>query len=288
MTWEETIQYIRTQPEYSQLVKDAYFSEDLVMNVESFRHSDEFKETLNILKNYSPNAISILDIGSGNGISSVAFALNGFDVTVSEPDPSKTIGAGAIKILKDHYKLNNLHIYEEFAERIQFSNKLFDVVYVRQAMHHAYDLNLFIANISKFLKPGGLLLTIRDHVIINEEDKNWFLETHALHKYYGGENAFTVKEYKEAFFNSGLEILKTIKYYDSVINYFPVKKDYLIAEYKKGEHGLKQHLRKRIGLLAYLPFVFKLYKMKVGFNESTFFDETKTPGRMYSFITKKK
>ena len=100
MNWHETIIYIRTKPEYKFLVEKAYFEEDLPLNVERFRNEEEFKETLILLKKYAPNAKNILDIGAGNGISSVAFALAGYNVTVVEPDASDTVGAEAIRKLK--------------------------------------------------------------------------------------------------------------------------------------------------------------------------------------------
>ena len=50
MNWEETIKYIRTKPEYEALVRDAYFDENLVLNINRFIQSVEFKETLKLLK----------------------------------------------------------------------------------------------------------------------------------------------------------------------------------------------------------------------------------------------
>src|SRR6218665_2767101 len=197
MNWEETIRYIRTQPEYKQLVEWAYFEEDLALNVERFRQSEEYKETKKLIGRYvelTPGK-KLLDIGSGNGITSVAFALDGISVDSVEPDPSKTIGAGAIRELKDHYSLEALNVYEGFAEELKFPAATYDIVYSRQCMHHAYDLGRFINECTRVLKPGGLLITIRDHVIYDEADKKWFLEHHPLQKFYGGENAFTAAEY---------------------------------------------------------------------------------------------
>lgn len=288
MNWEETIKFIRAKPEYKDLVEKAYFDEDLSLNVERFRSSEEYKETKTLLRNYLPSAQTILDIGSGNGISAIAFALDSYNVTVSEPDPSDTIGAGAIRKLKDYYGITNLAIHEEFAERINFTSESFDVVYVRQVMHHAYDLKEFIKNLSRLIKPGGLLLTVRDHVIYNDHDKTWFLESHPLQKFYGGENAFTEVEYKEAMEQSGLNIIKRLKHFDSVINYFPLSVKEYNESFIKKEAQIKEHLIKKIGLIGKLPFVLSMYKKKIGFNRNTIFDEKNIPGRMYSFIAQKK
>lgn len=287
MTWEETIQYIRKLPEFKELVVKAYFEEDLPLNVERFKNEDEFKETLNYVKQYAPNGTKILDIGCGNGISCISFALAGYHVTAVEPDPSETIGAGAIRKLKEHYNLENIEIFEAFAEDINFKDESFDIVYIRQAMHHANNLQKFIKECSRVLKKGGLLITVRDHVIFNQKDKEWFLEEHPLHKYYGGENAYTPFEYEKAMTDANLVIQLKLKHYDSVINYFPVTKEEMENRENLTLIKLKQHLKNKLGLVASLPFIFTLYKIKIGFPKYLK-DESKIPGRMYSYIAIKK
>ena len=61
MTWEETIKFIRTQPEFQFLVAKAYFEENLPVNVERYRQETEYKETVNKIKKYAPNAKKILE-----------------------------------------------------------------------------------------------------------------------------------------------------------------------------------------------------------------------------------
>jgi len=167
MNWEETIEYIRKKPEYQGLVEDAYFQKDLVKNVEKFIREPEYRETLQIIKKYSRSPIEkVLDIGCGSGISTIGFALQSWEVDAVEPDPSSTIGAGAVRELADHYKVDHLvNVHECFAEDVNFPSNHFDLVYARQSMHHANDLQKFIAEGVRTLKPGGLFLTVRDHVV---------------------------------------------------------------------------------------------------------------------------
>jgi len=284
-TWEETIQYIRTLPEFNDLVEKAYFDENLLLNIERFKKSEEFSETLNIINKHQPTAKSILDIGCGNGISAINFSLKNYTVTAVEPDKSNTVGAGAIKLVKDKLQLNNIEIFEEFAENINFPSNSFDIVYVRQAMHHAVDLEKFMYECVRVLKPKGLLLTIRDHVIFDNNDKKWFLNEHPLQKYYGGENAFTPNEYRSAIENAGAKIKKELKYYDSVLNYFPTTKESIRNLEEIETNKQKKRIQNRIGFISKLPFMWSLYKLVKKYNP---LNERKVPGRMYSYIAIKK
>jgi ubiquinone/menaquinone biosynthesis C-methylase UbiE len=288
MTWEETIRFIRTQTEFKNLVEKAYFDEDLHLNVERFKQSEEFIETLQLIRQYQPDAKNILDIGSGNGISSVAFALEGYNVVTIEPDPSNTVGAGAIRTLKTYYNLTNLKVFEAFAEELQLENESFDIVYARQCMHHAYDLDKFVTEASRVTKKNGLFITIRDHVIFDIKDKEWFLENHPLQKYYGGENAFTSSEYKNAMKNAGLIIEKEIKYYDNVINFFPSSKEEILNMFQIKKSNAILHLKSKIGVLSRIPFLQKMYLNQIGLDTNSVYDERKIPGRMYSYLAIKK
>jgi ubiquinone/menaquinone biosynthesis C-methylase UbiE len=273
MNWEETIKYIRTLPEYEALVRNAYFDENLVLNIDRFKQSVEFRETLKLLKKYNKNAKSILDIGCGNGISSIAFALNGYDVVALEPDPSDTIGAGAIRKLVSHYNLENVKVYESFAEDIKFDNNMFDVVYVRQAMHHANDLEKFITECSRVLKVNGILMTIRDHVIFDEADKVDFLNIHPLQKFYGGENAYKSDDYTSSMIKAGLKIERILKTFDSEINYFPMNTNNV------RKTKIKKEIYNIISMFA--PFLISVEKRK---NVLGMLNEKDLPGRMYSYI----
>ncbi|MCX7985378.1 MAG: class I SAM-dependent methyltransferase [Bacteroidales bacterium] len=223
MTWEETIQYIRTKQEFAELIRLSYLDENLPSNVELYRQSDEFKEVLHIFRQFVPQSKTLLDVGCGNGTSSIAFALEGYDVTALEPDSSETVGTGAIQKLAAYYQIPRIAIQCTALENANLDEESFDIVFVRQAMHHAYHLNTFVEKAARLLKKGGLLLTIRDHVVFSKKDKQWFLNSHPLQKFYGGENAYTPSEYRKAIKKAGLSLIREIKHFDSVINYFPAE-----------------------------------------------------------------
>ena len=137
MTWHETIAYIRTQPAFQDLVRLAYFDAELTNNVQLFGESEEYAATLQLLQTWAPHAKTLVDIGAGNGIAAVNFALQGYMVTAVEPDPSDTVGRGAIAWLQHFYRLANLTLCASTAENLPLPDNSVDIVYIRQAMHHA-------------------------------------------------------------------------------------------------------------------------------------------------------
>ncbi|MDJ1471638.1 class I SAM-dependent methyltransferase [Xanthocytophaga flava] len=287
MTWEETIQYIRTQPEYKELVEKAYLEEDLNLNLTRFRQSEEFIETLRLLREYAPQGKKILDVGAGNGISSIAFALEGYEVMVIEPDQSETVGAGAIRKLAKHHSLANVEVHTVYGEGIPFNSESFDIVYARQMMHHAHNLDQFTAEVYRVLKLQGIFMTVRDHVTNTPAEKEAFLQAHPLQKFYNGENAFSLSEYTTSFKKAGFKIVKILTHFDSVINYFPMTQN----EFK--EHQLKfkrekiKAFVKKLGIWSKLPLLVKAYSKYIYRKNIIPFDEQQIPGRLYSFLSKK-
>jgi ubiquinone/menaquinone biosynthesis C-methylase UbiE len=272
MTWHETIQFIQNTPEYAEIVANTYILPDLRTNVERFRQSAEFNETLSLLRTYCPqSAPRLLDIGAGNGIASIAFALEGFQVTALEPDPSPMVGSGAIKELCTIYGIDSLTIIKAFGERLPLDNQSFDIVYGRQVMHHAHDLPTFIAEGARVLVPQGIMVTTRDHVIKNEQDKLVFLKKHPLHQFYGGENAFTLSDYRSAFQQASLSILQELSPSQSVINYDPWNKK-----------RLADLVRKKIGI----TFAEQSWPIAIAW-QALMYRQERLSGKLYSFIARK-
>lgn len=286
MTWEEAVEMIREKAEYADLVKNAYFESDLVLNVERYYKSQEYQEIQNWLGGLGINSGKILDIGSGNGISALSFALDGFQVDAVEPDPSETVGAAAIRKLKNHYQIPNITIHESYAEDVRFTANSYDLVFARQALHHANDLNRFVQESYRVLKPNGYMITVRDHVVFDAKDKELFLQKHPLHRFYGGENAFHPEEYEEAFRKAGFAIEKKYKYFDTPVNYFPATKESITPEGKIDK--LRTNFRNKYPKLGRMVFAFQLYITYLKLRGYSFTnDEMKIPGRMYSYILRK-
>lgn len=223
MSWEAAVDWLVSQPDQQELVRACYYDRPVEKAAERFLHSEEWQATRSYLP--APGG-RVLDVGAGAGISSYALARDGWQVVALEPDSSEVVGSGAIRRLSAIRNLD-ITVVQEFGERIAADDASFDVVHARQVLHHARDLPQFCRELSRVLKPGGVLMTTRDHVISGPKQLPAFLDSHSLHRYYGGENAFRLSEYKAALRDAGLIIDKVIGPFDSVINYAPFSRSSL-------------------------------------------------------------
>jgi Methylase involved in ubiquinone/menaquinone biosynthesis len=154
-TWEEAIKILRGAHEHRTLIYNSYLTSDLVDNCHRFYASFEFKETLRILKEHVPPGGNVLDMPAGNGIATYAIVKEGFSVTSIEPDPSDTVGRGAIEFVLHAENINNnVTIIDGHGENISLADETFDAVYVRQGLHHARDLQKMVNEINRVLKKG--------------------------------------------------------------------------------------------------------------------------------------
>jgi SAM-dependent methyltransferase len=279
LTWEEAVQWLRDQPNQQELVRACYFDDPLIEAAERFWLSAEWKSIAAVLP---PKKGQALDLGAGRGISSYAMARDGWQVTALEPDTSQLVGAGAIRALSEQCKLK-ITVVSDFAEKLPFPDNSFDLVNCRQVLHHARDLPQTCREIFRVLKPGGVMVATREHVISKREDLQAFLDAHALHKFYGGENAFLLDEYISALKQAGLNIQRCMGPLESPINYFPMTFEQCIEV-------CTIPIAKRIGkVLTGLIFNqhnilgrFLIQKRIAAFNRND-----QTPGRLYSFVTLK-
>jgi len=281
MSWEESVQWLRNQPDQQELVRACYFDDPLLESAERFWQSVEWKSIAELLP-IPKSKGNALDLAAGRGISSYALARDGWTVTALEPDPGELVGSGAIRSL---IKQSNLpiSIVSEYSENLPFEDNNFDVVNCRQALHHAKDLGKTCREIYRVLKPGGLMIATREHVISEPEDLPAFLDSHPLHKYYGGENAYLLEEYLSAIAMSGLNITRTMAPLDSPINYFPMTDeqmyDYCTGSVAKifGEM-ITQKIFSSSHFIGRFLMSWRVARMNL---------HDHTPGRLYSFLAEK-
>lgn len=280
MSYEESVHWLRSKPELAETVKACYLDADNKVAAERFTQSEEFAELVRLLhlKPGDGSSLDILDLGCGNGIVSYAFASLGHHVSSVDPDRSNDVGLDATERLRQTLPDPDLiKPAEGVAESLPYPDGSFDVIYTRQAVHHFRDLTRAFSECFRVLKPNGVLLATREHVVDNPEQLAVFLQEHALHHLHGGENAHPLDTYLGAIKGCGLRVEKIIAPFDNVINHFPSSN----AEIRR---MASTAFSKRVGatlggLIASLPLVETLYRRLLSGRRG--------PGRLYSFLARK-
>jgi ubiquinone/menaquinone biosynthesis C-methylase UbiE len=275
-TYEESLHWMRSQPEHSELVELCYLDTDNLVAAKRFTSSEEFAEIIRLLKlKNSSKQLKILDLGCGSGIASYAFASLGHEVTAVDPDQSEDVGLGATSRLSYVVHNGSISTVEAFAENLPFADSTFDIVYARQALHHFSDLYKGLSECSRVLKANGLLLATREHVISDENQLKEFLDNHILHQLHGGENAHTLKNYISALQHASFRNIKTFAPFDNVINHFPESN----ADVKG---RLYQSLQKKLGKVI-VSILIKLAPLE-NYYRQHLSRSCNYPGRLYSFL----
>jgi len=270
-SWEDAVVWLRSQPDQRQLVLDAYYDDPLSGAASRYSSTAEWQEIASLLRGRSGTA---LDVGAGRGIASYALAREGFAVTALEPDPSSIVGAAAIRALASESALP-ISVVEEFSERLPFADASFDVIFARAVLHHTTNLEQACSEFYRVLKPGGLFIAAREHVISDQADLATFLEQHPLHKFYGGEQAFLLKRYVSALESARFASLDVLTPLKSPINLYPHTFD-----------TLRREIISRLPQAASRALASSLLRSDWLFQRlldiAGFFDNR--PGRLYSFV----
>ena len=274
LSWEDAVVWLRGQPAQRQLVLDAFYDDPLTGAALRYFETGEWTAISELLRGRSGTA---LDVGAGRGIASYALAREGFAVTALEPDPSAIVGAAAIRALAAESKLN-INVVEEFSERLPFSDAAFDVVFARAVLHHTRDLGQACKEFFRVLKPGGIFIAAREHVLTREADLGQFLQMHPLHKLYGGEHAYLLRDYVAALTAAGFPSLDVLLPLQSPINLYPDNLD-----------TLREKISVRLGKIippAVTKTALSSDSVFRGFlRVAGLFDNR--PGRLYSFVGRK-
>jgi SAM-dependent methyltransferase len=261
LTWEQSVLWLKQQPGQEELVKACFYDDPLLAAAQRFHACTEWRAIQKLL---GPARGKALDLGSGQGISAFALAKDGWVTMALEPDPSQIVGAGAIRRLAAEANLR-INVVETWGETLPFENAIFDLVHVRQVLHHARDLKQLCSEIGRVLKPGGRVLATREHVLSRREDLDTFLSNHPLHSLYGGENAFLKEEYLDALQSAGIRITKVFNPLESDINLYP-----------ETQHGVKTRMARRL----HLPSASFVPDALLSWRGSRMND----PGRLYTFF----
>ncbi len=277
-SYEASVQWLRAQPEHARLVRDAYLDDDNLGAAQRFAASDEFVATLELLSLRDESPARVLDVGGGNGIAAWALAHRGHDVTAVDPDPSDDVGLGAVARLcrvAAESLPGRIRPIRAPVERLPFRDGAFDRIYVRQALHHFSDLRGGIAECARVLRPGGVLVAAREHVVTDAAELGVFLAAHPLQPVHGGEHAYPVREYVAALRAAGLRVRTSLGPFDSPVNTHPRSP----TQIHELVHGL---VARRLGgalasLLMSVPWCRRAFRRRLSRLD-------RNPGRLFTFV----
>lgn len=273
-SWEEAVRWFRAQANNEGPVRDNYFDLPVQQAAERYTRSEEFAEVLRLLG--VGRGRSVLDLGAGSGIASLALARNGWSVTAVEPDPSDEVGAGAIRSLFEEAGLA-ISLVQECGEHLPLADVSFDAVHARQVFHHAASLETMAKEAARVLHPGGVLLATREHVADDEEQLAIFRSNHPLHSLYGGESAYPVSRYVAAFEAASLRIVQVWGPVESILNFYP-------GTEAERQYVLRQMVAARCsGVGRWLARSARFREMQL----KRVVSEDRTPGRLFSFLLEK-
>lgn len=231
-SWEDIIDASQANPKMQKMLEDAYLVKDVVSSLKRYRSSGEFLEALAEIRHYAPHARKILDVGGASGVMAIAFALEGYEVTLVEPSHGDIVGiAGAKRLINyatkefDSSIKDRVKLIHGFVEDLDVDDK-FDVVHCRQVVHHFTKPTVALAKIRNLVNKNGIIFLVREHVIFDEEDKQQFLKTHPFHIYTGGENAYKAEEYVKFIIDAGFTLLRQYSFAETLINCHPHEAEY--------------------------------------------------------------
>lgn len=271
-TWEDAVLALRSGPDQQELVRSCYYDDPLLQAARRFHLSTEWTATRDLLRGHFP--AEVLDLGAGRGIASYAFAQEGCRVTALEPDASDIVGRGAIANLC-HLPGLDIRAASGHGEQLVFPDRSFDIVYARAVLHHARDLSRLCLEAARVLRPGGIFLAVREHVISHRSDLPAFLNAHPLHRLYGGEHAYRRSEYEQAITGAGLQLRRVFRPYDSAMNYWP-----------QTEEEIQQRLLDRLARWLSRPMAVLLFGSTWSRHLllTTLSRLNNAPGRLFSFL----
>lgn len=255
------------------LVMANYFDRDLDSAVDRFIESDEFRDTVNLLKLTGEERV--LDFGAGRGIAAFAFASLGCESVALDMNGSEECGVSAIP-RSGRFASSRMHAVQGDCESMPFPDDVFDIVYCRHVLHHAFNLRAMVQEAARVLKPGGTFMAWGEHTRPLLGRGSNFIEAHPAAAHGANEQVFTAWEYRTACLTAGLRDVQLV---------YPLARDQFAEhlQHSARKDGLRRLagflVRNRVsGPLARRCF-HELWKMRMDyFNEA---------GREITFIARK-
>lgn len=269
----ELLDFLTRKPSYSILLEIAETDPVLVSSIVEFAKSEEFGETINLVGKYSPYAKNILEIGASNELSGINLAFHGYNVMVVSP--VTLLFPNSFKLIETLPLDGSVSFIHDFKALVTPFPESYDIIYVRQRMHQAEDLGKFINQCVKQLKPDGVIISMRDDIVIDGEQAALKGGKALLGKDVSLINNFSSDQYKQAMLAAGLHVLEEMKYFQ-----LPNATGFRFSEWQEGS-GKNQ---KVTGFKSFAYFLLIKISKLLGMIRSAFSRKSKKPSKVYSYV----
>ncbi|MFB5191961.1 class I SAM-dependent methyltransferase [Alicyclobacillus fastidiosus] len=142
----------------------------------------------------------VLDVGAGAGHTAFAMAEGAWTVTGIDLTAKMVENATQLAALR---KLQNVQFVVGDAVHMPFPDHVFDVVTCRFAAHHFVDADASVREMSRVLKPGGLLLMV-DHIAPEDAALDTYVNRIDWLRDPSHVREWTAKEWHERFRTAGI------------------------------------------------------------------------------------
>jgi ubiquinone/menaquinone biosynthesis C-methylase UbiE len=187
----------------------------------------------------------LLDIATGGGHTANAFANLVKKVTAMDLTPEMLAAA-------ENFIRGNGHQNVDFklgdAENLPFADCVFDIVTCRIAPHHFPNVNKFVDEVHRVLKPNGQFL-LDDNVVPEEDDYDLFYNTIEKWRDYSHFRAWKKSEWLRMLEVSGFEIYEWHRF-EKTFRFEPWCKRMNLPETEKNKlaqyiHGASQKVKEK-------------------------------------------
>ena len=150
MRTDEAIAILRDDPADRSLIAGLYLDDDPETAIQRFATSPELEALQSMIGDVLVGA-TVLDLGVGSGVAASALlAAGAARVVAVEPDPSDSVGLGALARASVAREITPVRA---FGEALPVAGGSVDVVYCRQVLHHTTDLASTLRECAARLAP---------------------------------------------------------------------------------------------------------------------------------------
>lgn len=180
------------------------FGKNAASYVSSPIHKDG-KDLLKMIEMAEVNGQDVLlDVATGGGHTANAFAPLVKKVIAVDLTAEMLAAAERFIIENGH---QNVEFVQGDAEQLPFTNESFDIVTCRIAPHHFPNVDIFIKEVNRVLKPGGQFL-LDDNVVPESKEYDQFYNTIEKIRDYSHFRAWKKSEWIQKLEDSGLEVFE--------------------------------------------------------------------------------